>query len=104
MPAPPPRANKPPPDGTDARRRRRRLPWHRAERAARGLRPGTDAAYERSDAAEQERVIVEALGDLRDMDVREVMTPRLDVVSLTIPVSAEDVALVVRESGHSCYP
>lgn len=38
------------------------------------------------------------------MDVREVMTPRVDVVALTIPVSATDVARVVRESGHSCFP
>jgi CBS domain containing-hemolysin-like protein len=49
-------------------------------------------------------VIVEALADLRDTDVREVMTPRLDVVALSIPVSAEDVATAVRESGHSAYP
>lgn len=38
------------------------------------------------------------------MDVREVMTPRLDVVALTIPVSADDVAQAVRESGHSAFP
>jgi putative hemolysin len=55
-------------------------------------------------ADEQERFIAEALEDLRDMDVREVMTPRLDVVALTIPVSADDVARAVRETGHSCFP
>ncbi len=49
-------------------------------------------------------MIVEALTDLRDMDVREVMTPRTDVVALSIPVSAQDVARAVRESGHSAYP
>lgn len=49
-------------------------------------------------------MIVEALTDLREMDVREVMTPRTDVVALTIPVTAEDVARAVRESGHSAYP
>jgi putative hemolysin len=49
-------------------------------------------------------VIVEALTDLRDMDVREVMTPRMDVVALTIPVSTDDVAQAVRESGHSAFP
>jgi len=53
---------------------------------------------------EQEQFIVEALADLRDMDVREVMTPRVDVTALTIPVHAEDVARAVRESGHSCFP
>jgi magnesium and cobalt transporter len=55
-------------------------------------------------AAEQERIILEALADLRDMDVREVMTPRVDVTYLTIPVHAEDVARAVRTTGHSCFP
>jgi CBS domain containing-hemolysin-like protein len=32
------------------------------------------------------------------------MTPRVDVMALTIPVHAEDVARAVRESGHSCFP
>jgi CBS domain containing-hemolysin-like protein len=97
------RTNRPPPDGERARTHRRFL-WRRAGTDAQARRPRSDPAYERSDAAEQERVIVEALGDLRDMDVREVMTPRTDVVALTIPVTAEDVARAVRESGHSAYP
>jgi magnesium and cobalt transporter len=57
-----------------------------------------------AEASEQERFITEALADLRDMDVREVMTPRVDVTYLTIPVQAEDVAQAVRTSGHSCFP
>ncbi len=47
---------------------------------------------------------MEALNDLRDMDVREVMTPRVDVTFLTIPVHAEDIAQAVRTTGHSCFP
>lgn len=38
------------------------------------------------------------------MDVREVMTPRVDVISLTIPVQAADVAKAVRETGHGSFP
>jgi CBS domain containing-hemolysin-like protein len=38
------------------------------------------------------------------MDVREVMTPRVDVTYLTIPVQADDIARAVRTSGHSCFP
>jgi CBS domain containing-hemolysin-like protein len=57
-----------------------------------------------AEASEQERIITEALADLRDMDVREVMTPRVDVTYLTIPVHAEDIARAVRTSGHSCFP
>jgi putative hemolysin len=49
-------------------------------------------------------VIVEALADMRDMDVREVMTPRVDVTALNIPVTVDDVARAVRETGHSAFP
>ena len=93
------RPNRPPPDQLSTRHR-----WWR--RADRGARTATSAnqAYESSAAGEQERLITEALADLRDMDVREVMTPRADVAALTIPVTADDVAQAVRESGHSCFP
>ena len=47
---------------------------------------------------------MEALDDLRDTVVRDVMTPRVDVVALSIPVTAEAVTQAVRESGHSCFP
>jgi CBS domain containing-hemolysin-like protein len=56
------------------------------------------------EASAQERIIIEALADLRDMDVREVMTPRVDVTFLTIPVHADDIARAVRTTGHSCFP
>ena len=53
---------------------------------------GTDRQSQslEAEASEQERFITEALADLRDMDVREVMTPRVDVTFLTIPVHAEE--------------
>jgi CBS domain containing-hemolysin-like protein len=64
----------------------------------------SDVSAASASAIEQERIILEALADLRDMDVREVMTPRVDVTYLTIPVHAEDVARAVRTTGHSCFP
>ena len=67
-------------------------------------RSAAEEAYARTPAGEQERLIHQALVDLRDMAVREVMTPRVDVISLSIPVHADDVARAVRESGHSCFP
>jgi CBS domain containing-hemolysin-like protein len=82
--------------------RRRRWWWRRGDRGA----DGPASTHEPLDAegAEQERIIIEALADLRDMDVREVMTPRVDVTYLTIPVHAEDIAQAVRTTGHSCFP
>lgn len=41
---------------------------------------------------------------LREVTAREVMTPRVDVVALEAPVTPEEVARAVRESGHSRFP
>ncbi len=78
--------------------------WRRASGAGDGEEPGGPGQSLEAEASEQERFITEALADLRDMDVREVMTPRVDVTYLTIPVHAEDIAQAVRTSGHSCFP
>ena len=82
-----------------------RRTWRRWRRGAEN-EDRHDAAQSAKDteASEQERIIIEALADLRDMDVREVMTPRVDVTYLTIPVHADDIARAVRTSGHSCFP
>jgi CBS domain containing-hemolysin-like protein len=60
----------------------------------------------RSDAGAdaQEQFIIDALHDLHDTVVREVMTPRVDVVALSIPLTVDAVTQAVRESGHSCFP
>jgi CBS domain containing-hemolysin-like protein len=76
--------------------------WRRADDARDGS--GRTGPSLEAEASEQERIITDALADLRDMDVREVMTPRVDVTYLTIPVHAEDIAGAVRSSGHSCFP
>lgn len=53
---------------------------------------------------EHEQSILASLERLRSTTVREVMTPRVDVVALRAPVAADDVARAVRESGHSRFP
>ncbi len=77
--------------------RRRRVP-------APAIAPAGTSANEDRTGEDQERRILVALADLRDTTVREVMTPRVDVVGLPIPVEAADVARAVRETGHSCFP
>lgn len=51
-----------------------------------------------------EREIIDALFDLADRPVREVMTPRVDVISLPEPVTAAAAIDAVATSGHSRYP
>jgi magnesium and cobalt transporter len=83
--------------------RSRRL-WRRSVGADESGGAGRQSQSLEAEASEQERFIIEALADLHDMDVREVMTPRVDVTYVTIPVHAEDIAHAVRTSGHSCFP
>jgi CBS domain containing-hemolysin-like protein len=54
--------------------------------------------------SEEEREILQSLAALRDTTAREVMTPRVDVVALEMPVTVEQVGKAVRESGHSRFP
>ncbi len=87
--------------------RGRREPGRRSRsRAGTAGEPGRagrpEAAGGGADA--QEQFIIDALDDLRDTVVREIMTPRVDVVALPIPLTADDVTRAVRESGHSCFP
>ena len=53
---------------------------------------------------EVEREIIDALFDLADRPIREVMTPRVDIVSLTDPVSMDEVRGAVAATGHSRFP
>jgi len=53
---------------------------------------------------EVERKIIDALFDLADRPIREVMTPRVDIVSLTDPVSMDEVRSAVAATGHSRFP
>ncbi len=74
-------------------------------RPARKRRAGqVDGLPAESEGDAQEQFIIEALRDVRDTEVREVMTPRVDVVALSIPLTLDAVSMAVRESGHSCFP
>jgi putative hemolysin len=51
-----------------------------------------------------EREIIHALFELADRPVREVMTPRVDIVALAEPVVVSDVREAVASTGHSRFP
>ncbi|MBT8213491.1 MAG: hemolysin family protein, partial [Acidimicrobiia bacterium] len=50
-----------------------------------------------------EREIIDALFSLADRPVRDIMTPRVDIASLTLPISMDDVRYAVATTGHSRY-
>ncbi len=51
-----------------------------------------------------EHEILDALFTLADRPVREVMTPRVQIASLTMPVTVEDVRERIAATGHSRFP
>ncbi len=53
---------------------------------------------------EAEREIIHSLFSLADRPVRDVMTPRVDVVALEHPVTPDQVRQAVADTGHSRYP
>lgn len=55
------------------------------------------------DIEASEREIIERLFETADQPVREVMTPRVDIVTLTAPVSTAAVRAMVAETAHSRY-
>jgi CBS domain containing-hemolysin-like protein len=86
-----------PPAGGSRRQRRRHA-------AADNVRSDPSGLPTEGGADAQEQFIIDALNDLRDTAVREVMTPRVDVVALSIPLTVDAVSQAVRETGHSCFP
>lgn len=53
---------------------------------------------------EAEREIIDALFHLDDRAVREVMTPRLDIVTIGLPLTASAIRTAVSDTGHSRFP
>jgi len=53
---------------------------------------------------EAEREIIDALFHLDDRSVREVMTPRLDIVTLSTPLTSAAIREAVSATGHSRFP
>lgn len=60
---------------------------------------------EESRPVSPEAVAIHARVDqLSDLELRDVMTPRIDVDYLTTPVTPELIAEAIRDTGHSCFP
>lgn len=62
---------------------------------------GHESARPRSPEAEAIKARVDQLSEL---ELRDVMTPRVDVTYLTVPVTPEAIADAVRDTGHSGFP
>ena len=68
------------------------------------FRARVGARHNETEVNPEAAVIHARVDQLSELELRDVMTPRVDVVFLTIPVSPEAIAEAVRDTGHSCFP
>jgi len=52
----------------------------------------------------EERQMIEGVIEFHDIQVREVMTPRIDIVTIELAATFEDAANIIVEKGHSRIP
>jgi CBS domain containing-hemolysin-like protein len=63
------------------------------------------AGHEHTKVVSPEAEAIHARVDqLSELELRDVMTPRVDVAYLTFPVTPEAIAEAVRDTGHSGFP
>lgn len=63
-----------------------------------------DIGVEKGTLEEEEHGLIHGLVAFKTIAVREVMTPRVDVVALPHDISFEDLVELIKESGHSRIP
>ena len=63
-----------------------------------------EVGEERGDLAEEERELIDAIVELGDTAVREIMVSRMDIVAIPDTASFIEVLDVIRASGHSRLP
>lgn len=59
---------------------------------------------ERPTGNPEAQAIHDRVDQLSELELRDVMTPRVNVAYVNVPVTPEAVAEAVRDTGHSCFP
>jgi CBS domain containing-hemolysin-like protein len=68
------------------------------------LRARVGGKPERVATSPEAQAIHDRVDQLSALELRDIMTPRVDVAYLAVPVTPEAVAEAVRDTGHSCFP
>jgi len=66
--------------------------------------PGDRETPDLSAVGVEGREMIQGIVDLSQTTVKEIMVPRIDVISLSIDTPAAELARVIAESGHSRFP
>lgn len=68
------------------------------------LRSLLEASEEQGELEEEEREMLHSVFDFTDTTVREVMTPRTDMDTVSVDAQPEEIVKLIDESGHSRIP
>lgn len=63
-----------------------------------------DLSVEKGTIEEDEQELIQGIVSFRSVTVREIMTPRVDIVAVPFNASFEDLMKVITDSGHSRIP
>jgi gliding motility-associated protein GldE len=63
-----------------------------------------EISEERGALEEEEKEMIQGIFEFGETMVREIMVPRVDIASLPITASIQDVVQVIKEAGHSRIP
>lgn len=63
-----------------------------------------ELGHERGTLEEEEQEIISSFVEFKSVIVAEVMTPRVDIVSVPFDISSEKLTETINESGHSRFP
>jgi len=63
-----------------------------------------EVSEERGELEQEEKEMIRGIFEFSETTVREIMVPRVDIVSLPITASLQDVVRVIKQEGHSRIP
>ncbi len=63
-----------------------------------------DLGHERGTLVEEEHGLIQSIVEFRSVTSQEVMTPRVDIISVSVDFSFEEILNVITNSGHSRIP
>lgn len=63
-----------------------------------------DIGVEKGTLVEEEHELIHGLVSFKSINVREVMTPRVDVIAVSLDISFVELVQIIKDSGHSRIP
>lgn len=63
-----------------------------------------EVSEERGALEEDEKAMIQGIFEISETTVKEIMVPRVDIVSLPITATAQEIIALVKEKGHSRIP